>query len=87
MEGTPEQELFHEDISWSLDPKEVDYNSVLLESFSHPLKAKQRYWMNSYVVTARTQGKGILGRDGLRKTTLLSIVRVLMTLMNWRVLS
>lgn len=42
MEGTLDQELFHEDISWSSDSKEVDYNSILFEKFFPSLEGKAK---------------------------------------------
>ena len=73
MEGNEDSSVFHEDIPWNYDPCEVEYNSVMLEKFFHPRKAKPNYLMSSYAMTAKTQGKKILGREGWRKTILDSI--------------
>jgi hypothetical protein len=51
---------------WKSDPKEVDYNAVL---FEHRCDSKN-------------PGRKTLGREGLRKTKLYSIMRVLLILMN-----
>ncbi len=42
MEGKSDQEVFHEDISWNSDPKEVDYNAVLFEKFFPSLEGKAK---------------------------------------------
>jgi hypothetical protein len=42
MEGKSDDEVFHEDIPWSSDPNEVDYNTVLFEKFFPSLKGKAK---------------------------------------------